>query len=102
MKLMLGFIGTGLAGTAVGVGARSVYWHLMGVSIITEQTLAPVGIFVGILITMTGLTWWIGRLITRFEMSISEHAKELTEIKRMIATLPCPGKTNTCQPKSDL
>ena len=93
---MLGFIGAGVVGTIGGTGIRAVYWHLLGISVVNEQTLIPLGIFSGILITMMGIAWWVGKLITRFEMSITEHTKELAEIKRMVHDLPCPGKTEVC------
>ena len=79
-KFMLGFAGTGAAGTLAGVGARAIYWHLMGVSVIDEQTLMPVGVVVGVGTTILVAGWSAGRMVKGFQDRIEELSRRLDNL----------------------
>lgn len=71
-KFMVAYVGCGMFGTAAGVGARAIYWHFMGVSVITEQTLMPIGVMVAVGSTLLLAGWLAGRLVRGFEAKIDE------------------------------
>lgn len=79
MKFMVGFVGCGALGTLSGVAARAVYWHLVGVSVITEQTLMPIGVMVAVGTTLLMAGWMAGRLVRGFEAQIKELSDRLEQ-----------------------
>lgn len=79
LKTAVGFLCCGAAGTVSGVAARAVYWHVLGVSVVTEQTLMPIGVMVGVGSTLLIAGWFGGRTIRGFEDKIDELGRRLEE-----------------------
>ena len=80
LKMMAGFAGAGVAGTAAGVAARAVYWHVLGVSVIDEQTLMPIGVMVGVCTTILIAGWSAGRMVKGFQDRIEELSRRLDNL----------------------
>jgi len=80
IKFILGFAGTGIFGTAAGVAARAMYWHCLGVSVIDEQTLMPVGVMVGVGSTILVAGWSAGRMVKGFQDRIDELSRRLDNL----------------------
>lgn len=78
-KFMVAFVGCGAIGTLSGVAARSIYWHVVGVSVITEQTLMPIGVMVAVGSTLLVAGWMAGRLVRGFEAQIKELSDRLDD-----------------------
>lgn len=78
-KFMVGWLGCGMLGTLSGVAARAVYWHLVGVSVITEQTLMPVGVVIAVGTTLLMAGWMAGRLVRGFEDQIKQLKERLED-----------------------
>lgn len=78
-KFAAGFLCCGAAGTVSGIAARSVYWHIIGVSVITEQTLMPIGVMVGVGSTLLIAGWFAGRVVKGFEDKINEIGQRLDD-----------------------
>lgn len=78
-KFMVAYVGCGMFGTAAGVGARAIYWHFMGVSVITEQTLMPIGVMVAVGSTLLLAGWLAGRLVRGFEAKIEDLTNRLDQ-----------------------
>lgn len=66
-KCILGFMACGTVGTVAGVAARAIYWHTLGVSVIDEKTLAPVGVIVGVTASLVTGAYFVGRMLKGWE-----------------------------------
>lgn len=65
---------------ASGVAARAVYWHTIGVTVVDEQTLMPIGVMVGVGTTLVLAGWAAGRLVKGFQDRLDNLDKRLNDL----------------------